>query len=178
MAIVRKDFLGNQQNWILTGFSYDKSDIEKNREATEAIKTVIANYSNSDGYSYFRNQVGAIITSLDSNISQSESKSSPQTMVQNNKTYGFAYKGKIYLNPEIMNSEVPLYEYTTHLWDNYTQKTNPDLWSKGKEIFKKNCIICQKRKVIQEKKSDWSTIARVQFPLEVLQSDNSNILTK
>ena len=27
---------------------------------TEAIKTVIANYSNSDGYSYFRSQVGAV----------------------------------------------------------------------------------------------------------------------
>ena len=69
-------------------------------------------------------------------------------MIQNSKTYGFAYEGNIYLNPEIMNSEVPLHEYT-HLWDNYTQKTNPELWAKGKEIFKKNCIICRKRKVIQ-----------------------------
>lgn len=77
-------------------------------------------------------------------------------MVQNSKTYGFAYEGKIYLNPEIMNSEVPLHEYT-QLWDNYTQKTNPELWAKGKEIFKKTflwdevksdpiCIICRKRR--------------------------------
>lgn len=60
-----------------------------------------------------------------------------QTMtLSDGKTYGFAYEGKIYLNPEITNSEVPLHEYT-HLWDNYTQKTNPELWAKGKEIFKK-----------------------------------------
>ena len=48
---------------------------EKNREATEAIKTVIANYSNSNGYSYFRSQVGAVIASLDSNITQTLNKS-------------------------------------------------------------------------------------------------------
>ena len=55
------------------------------------------------------------------NISQSSDKSSPQSMVHNGNTYGFAYEGKIYLNPDIMNSEVAVHEYT-HLWDNYTQK--------------------------------------------------------
>ena len=45
----------------------------------------------------------------------------------NNEIYGFTYNNKIYLNPEIINSEVPLHEYT-HLWDNYCQKTNPELW--------------------------------------------------
>lgn len=139
IAIVRKDFDDQKENWILTGFHYKGTDKEKNREATEAIKTVIAKYSNSDGYSYFRNQVGAVIASLNLNIPQSETKSSPQTMVQNSNTYGFAYEGKIYLNPEIMNSEVPLHEYT-HLWDAYTQKTNPELWQKGKEIFKKTYL--------------------------------------
>ena len=59
-----------------------------------------------------------------------------QTMtLSDGKTYGFAYEGKIYLNPEIANSEVALHEYT-HLWDNYTQRTNPELWQKGKDIFK------------------------------------------
>lgn len=53
---------------------------------------------------------------------------------QNNQTYGFAHNGKIYLNPDIMNSEVAVHEYT-HLWDNYTQKTNPGLWKKGLQIF-------------------------------------------
>ena len=35
------------------------------------------------------------------NVPQSETKSSPQSIVQNSKTYGFSYEGKIYLNPEI-----------------------------------------------------------------------------
>ena len=34
---------------------------------------------------------------------------------QNNQTYGFAYNGKIYLDPELMNIEVAVHEYT-HLW--------------------------------------------------------------
>ena len=135
IAIVRKDFDNVRQNWILTGYHYTGEDTEKNREATEAIKTVIAKYSNSDGYSYFRSQVGAVIASLDSNITQTLNKSSPQQMVQNGSTYGFAYEGKIYLKSDIMNSEVAVHEYT-HLWDNYTQKTNPQLWEKGKSILK------------------------------------------
>lgn len=40
------------------------SIVAKKREATEAIKTVIANYSNSDDCSYFRSQMGAVIASL------------------------------------------------------------------------------------------------------------------
>ena len=70
-----------------------------------------------------------------SNIAHSSDKSSPQSMVQNGNTYGFAYEGKIYLNPEIWNSEVAVHEYT-HLWDNYIQRTNPELWERGKSIFK------------------------------------------
>lgn len=53
--------------------------------------------------------------------SQSSNKSSLQSMKYNSNTYGFVHEGKIYLNPEIMNSEVAVHEYT-HLWDNYTQK--------------------------------------------------------
>ena len=62
-------------------------------------------------------------------------KNKAQTMVQNGNTYGFAYEGKIYLNPDVMNSEAAIHEYT-HLWDSYTQKTNPELWQKGLNIFK------------------------------------------
>lgn len=50
-------------------------------------------------------------------------------------TYGFAHDGKIYLNPETLNSNVAVHEYT-HLWDKYTQNTNSELWQKGLDIFK------------------------------------------
>ena len=69
------------------------------------------------------------------NFISSQNQTKKQNYVLDNQTYGFAYEGKIYLNPEIMNSEVAVHEYT-HLWDNYTQRTNPELWEKGKTIFK------------------------------------------
>ena len=56
-----------------------------------------------------------------SNIPQSETKSNPQSLIQNGNLYGFTYKREIYLNQEIMNSEVAVHEYT-NLWNNYTQK--------------------------------------------------------
>ena len=137
VGIVRKNFFGEEKNWILTGFGYDeKSDIDKNREATEAIQTVIAQYSQSQDYSYFRNQVGAVISSLDLNISQTENKSTTQNFITKDGTiYGFTHEGKIYLNPDIVSLEAAIHEYT-HLWDNYIKVTNPELWNKGKDIFK------------------------------------------
>lgn len=137
IAIVRKDFDNEKQNWILTGFAYDETDLKKNREATEAIKTVIAHYSNSNGYSYFRSQVGAVIASLGTSITQQKEKSSEksQKLVRENEVYGFAHGGKVYLNPDVMTSEAAVHEYT-HLWDAYTQRTNPELWKKGMDVFK------------------------------------------
>ena len=298
VAIVRKDYFGNEKNWILTGFAYNsQSNAEKNREATEAIQTVIAKYGQSPDYSYFRSQVGAVVASLDLNISQIPVKSSDvskiviqndetevkdngisvtslktetinkkavirspndtyellshikneeqehfgtilldtarnvkaintvtvgtinsslvhqrevfseairqkaaaiivfhnhpsgnplpsendlhttqmllkasevvgipildhvivtednyysflergildnlksktEFLINDNRTYGFTHNGKIYLDPEIMNSNVAVHEYT-HLWDKYTQNTNPELWERGKDILSK-----------------------------------------
>ena len=62
-----------------------------------------------------------LLQSDNNNILTKSSLVNIQSFKQNSDTYGFAYEGKIYLNPEIMNSEVPLHEYT-HLCDNYCQK--------------------------------------------------------
>lgn len=58
-----------------------------------------------------------------------------QKMIADENIYGFVHNNKIYLNPEFMNSNAAVHEYT-HLWDSYTQKTNPELWNKGLELFK------------------------------------------
>lgn len=59
--------------------------------------------------------------------------------IDDGTTYGFIHEGKIYLNPDVMNSNAAVHEYT-HLWDAYTQKTNPELWQKGLNIFKNTFI--------------------------------------
>jgi len=50
----------NKEKWILTGFD----NKNKKEEATEAIQTVIAQYSSTPEFSYFRKQVGAVVSSL------------------------------------------------------------------------------------------------------------------
>jgi len=50
----------NEEKWILTG--YDNRD--KKEEATGAIQTVIAQYSRTPEFSYFRKQVGAVVSSI------------------------------------------------------------------------------------------------------------------
>ena len=75
------------------------------------------------------------LTGLDSSILTKERLvkfiSSRQLMVSDGRTYGFVHEGKIYLDPEVMDSNVAVHEYT-HLWDKYKyiQNTNQELWEK------------------------------------------------
>ena len=83
------------------------------------------------------------LTGLDLNILTKERLvkfiSSRQLMVSDGRTYGFIHEDKIYLDPEVMDSNVAVHEYT-HLWDKYIQNTNPELWERGKAIFSKTCL--------------------------------------
>ncbi len=58
-----------------------------------------------------------------------------QFKISNDKVYGFTDGEKIYLNPDFLNSNVAVHEYT-HLWDEYTRRTNSELWQKGMDILK------------------------------------------
>ena len=49
--------------------------------------------------------------------------------------YGFVKDGKVYLDPELMNPNTPVHEYT-HLWDAALKESNPELWERGKELMK------------------------------------------
>lgn len=74
IAIIRKaDDKSNK--WILTGFE----NWNKQKETTDSIKTVIAQYGYSPEFSSFRRQVGAVIASID-NVTQKKAS------VKNTKT--------------------------------------------------------------------------------------------
>ncbi len=60
-------------------------------------------------------------------------------ITENGELYGFAYNGQIYADKNLINSNVLAHEYT-HLWDNYTKNKNPELWKRGKNVFKKTAI--------------------------------------
>lgn len=49
--------------------------------------------------------------------------------------YGYVQDGKIYLNPNLLNEETAIHEYT-HLWDAAYRKANPEKWNRFKELLK------------------------------------------
>lgn len=51
------------------------------------------------------------------------------------EVYGFVRNGKIYLDPNLLNANTPIHEYT-HLWDAALRKVNPQLWERGKELMR------------------------------------------
>ena len=57
MALVSLSRSGKDERFVLTGFAVHG----KGTEASDAIKTGIAQYSFAPEFSYFRNQVGAVL---------------------------------------------------------------------------------------------------------------------
>lgn len=55
------------------------------------------------------------------------------------EVYGFAYQGEIYIDEDLINSNVLAHEYT-HIWDSYCKNNNPELWNKGIAILKDTSI--------------------------------------
>jgi hypothetical protein len=68
------------EKFIITGFAIN----EKKKEATEAIRTVIATYGNTPAFSDIRKQVGAVVSSLHQSSPQWGGKSSD--LAQNDKS--------------------------------------------------------------------------------------------
>jgi hypothetical protein len=60
IAIVSHNRLGKEERFVITGYGFH----DKEKEATDAIRTVSAQYGYTPEYSGFRKQVGAVIASL------------------------------------------------------------------------------------------------------------------
>ena len=52
------------------------------------------------------------------------------------EVYGFAYKGKIYIDPRIAGADTPIHEYT-HLWADAMKLANPKTWKRIVGIMEK-----------------------------------------
>lgn len=111
-------------DWVRKGFLQYKNDLEI-ENASEEVVALYMRVSN------LQKHLNDIIKQKSDYVNEND----VFFYKQNNEVYGFAHNSKIYLNPEIMNSDVAVHEYT-HLWDSYTKRINPELWQKGKDIFK------------------------------------------
>ena len=132
---VKDNIIKGLTDWVNTGtYSYDQADeinMTDDMEKIEMRKAERARFVQNK-----LSEAGIDVVSdkneFDTIISE---KNDGKKMTQGRKIYGFSHQGKIYLNPEIATSETPLHEYT-HLWDNYIQNTNRELWEKGKNILR------------------------------------------
>lgn len=50
------------------------------------------------------------------------------------EAYGYTYKGKIYIDPKIANSETPIHEYG-HLWTGMKRASAPEEWAEIKKVL-------------------------------------------
>lgn len=123
-AVYGKNLNTLVNEWVRKGFLEYKNDLEIKNASEEAVALYMR-------VSNLQKHLNDIVKQKSDYVNEND----VFFYIKNEQTYGFAHNGKIYLNPEIMNSEVVVHEYT-HLWDNYTQRTNPELWEKGKSIFK------------------------------------------
>lgn len=123
-AVYGKNLNTLVNDWVRKGFLEYKNDLELENASEEAVALYMR-------VSNLQKHLNDIVKQKSDYVNEND----VFFYIKNEQTYGFAHNGKIYLNPEIMNSEVAVHEYT-HLWDNYTQRTNPELWEKGKSIFR------------------------------------------
>lgn len=123
-AVYGKNLNTLVNKWVRKGFLEYKNDLEIKNASEEAVALYMR-------VSNLQKHLNDIVKQKSDYVNEND----VFFYIKNEQTYGFAHNGKIYLNTEIMNSEVVVHEYT-HLWDNYTQRTNPELWEKGKTIFK------------------------------------------
>lgn len=123
--------LSSQVQFPTQRFSYPNSEKSFNGERYTKLQLLGQRFTDIETYNL------NILTKerLVNFISAGQSQTLQKMSVSDGETYGFAYNGKIYLNPDVMNSNSAVHEYT-HLWDEYTKNTNSELWQKGKDIFK------------------------------------------
>ena len=123
-AVYGRNKIDIMKNWVEKGYLLYINDLEIEKASAEVGTLYMRVIHNANAYSKKIIRKSDFVNNLDMLFYK-----------LHNQTYGFAHNGKIYLNPEIANSEVAIHEYT-HLWDNYIQRTNSNLWEIGKNIFK------------------------------------------
>ena len=66
---------------------------------------------------------------------QSENGELRRMHTPDGKTYGFAYRGKLYLDPRKIDGNLPIHEYA-HLWSEALRKLNPESWNNVVSLIK------------------------------------------
>lgn len=62
---ISRQWMGNDESWVITGFAENDTENKIKKEATDAIKAVNAQYGYAPEFLSISRQVGAVIASID-----------------------------------------------------------------------------------------------------------------
>ena len=114
--------------------SFDKESWEDFKKAKNSLGTAITKVWVTEEYNRKKHELEE-----ERKLNQELNENIQYLKTPDGELYGFVYNNEIYVDENLVNSNVLAHEYT-HVWDNYVQKNNPDLWDKGMVALKNTSL--------------------------------------
>lgn len=92
---VSKQWLGSDENWVITGFAENDENNVIKKEAADAIKAVNAQYGYAPEFLSISRQVGAVIASIDKITQINEKSTDLQSFVDGHPTISQSEKSEV-----------------------------------------------------------------------------------
>ena len=113
---------------------FDKESWEEFKDSKNSIGTAITKVWVTEEYNRKKHELEE-----ERKLNQKLNEKIQYLKTPDGELYGFVYNNEIYVDENLVNSNVLAHEYT-HVWDNYVQKNNPDLWDKGMVALKNTSL--------------------------------------
>lgn len=113
---------------------FDKKSWEDFKESKNSLGTAITKVWVTEEYNRKKHELKE-----EKKLNQELNENIQYLKTPDGELYGFVYNNEIYVDENLVNSNVLAHEYT-HVWDNYVQKNNPDLWDKGMVALKNTSL--------------------------------------
>lgn len=113
---------------------FDKESWEEFKDSKNSIGTAITKVWVTEEYNRKKHELEE-----EKKLNQKLNEKIQYLKTPDGELYGFVYNNEIYVDENLVNSNVLAHEYT-HVWDNYVQKNNPDLWDKGMVALKNTSL--------------------------------------
>ena len=132
---VSKQWLGSDENWVITGFAENDENNVIKKEAADAIKAVNAQYGYAPEFLSISRQVGAVIASIDKITQINEKSTDLQSFVDGHPTISQSEKSEagIVRNISTLND-------TKNITQNAEKSTSAEKNSESRLLYEKTTV--------------------------------------
>lgn len=132
---VSKQWLGSDENWVITGFAENDENNAIKKEAADAIKAVNAQYGYAPEFLSISRQVGAVIASIDKITQINEKSTDLQSFVDGHPTISQSEKSEagIVRNISTLND-------TKNITQTNEKSTSTEKSSESKLLYEKTTV--------------------------------------